>query len=380
MATTDPDHDAALAPALRETLAPALRETLDPALREALTGAFGAPEFVLPWIDRLLEPDELRLVAALAAGPLTLPATVAALGIVVSPAFFERAVRRAVIDRPTPDVVALADFASRLEIWTLFEGWKDLPLEVRRALADWQLARYVDDKRSQVEALLAGDQPQPGLENAEYLLLHEAAALVARAAHVYLWPCDCRAAMERCRKPSLVCLRFDNDRGLGWEISHERALAVLHDADRHGLMHTGEVGAADDQTPLSAGAICNCCADCCFPQLAGEVLGAARLWPRARYVARRDPATCGLCGRCARRCPFGAFSVGRGDHGEGGARQGGAGQRSQEQGGQGQGGAGRRPVGITFLHELCRGCGLCATGCPDGAIAMEALPGSGAGQ
>ena len=50
MITTDPERDAAF----------------DPALREALTGTFGAPELVLPWIDRLLEPDELRLVAALA--------------------------------------------------------------------------------------------------------------------------------------------------------------------------------------------------------------------------------------------------------------------------------------------------------------------------
>ena len=181
---------------------------------------------------------------------------------------------------------------------------------------------------------------------------------MARAAHVYLWPCDCRAAMERCRKPSLVCLRFDNDRGLGWEISHERALAVLRDADRHGLMHTGEVAAAADE-PLTAGAICNCCADCCFPQLAGAALGAARLWPRSRYVARRDPQTCTLCGRCARRCPFGAFTVG--------------------QGGQGARAAARRLLSVAFREDLCRGCGLCATGCPEGAITMEALAGDETG-
>jgi ferredoxin len=356
MTVDEPRHEATPKPGTREG-APdqGVREAkLDPDVREALTGVFGAPAFILPWIDRLLEPDELLLVAALAtAGMLTVPAAVAALGRPVSLEFFERAVRRGIIDRPTPEVVVLSDFASRLEIWTLFEGWKDLPDDVRRALADWQLARYIDDKRSQVEDLLAGEQPQPGLENAEYLLLAEAEALIARAEHVYLWPCDCRAVMEGCRKPSLVCLRFDNQRGLGWEISHERAVAVLRDADRHGLMHTGEVGAAADQTPLTAGAICNCCADCCFPQLAGQALGATRLWPRARYVAARDAALCGGCGRCARRCPFGAFVV--------------------EPGGRGQKNAGRLPLGVAFDKELCRGCGLCATGCPDGAIAMAPL-------
>jgi len=325
---------------------------LGPELRAALTGAFGAPELALAWIDRFLEPDELRLVAALAAGPLTLPAAAAAFERSAPPEFFERAVRRAVIDRPTHDTVALADFASRFEVWTLFEGWKDLPHDVRRALADWSLARYVEAKRPQVESLLAGEAPQPGLENAEYLLLPEAEALLARAAHVYLWPCDCRAAMERCRKPSLVCLRFNNDRGLGWEISHERAVQVLRDADSHGLMHTGEVAIAGEHTPITAGAICNCCGDCCFPQLAAEALGATRVWPRVRYVAERDPATCTSCGRCARRCPFGAFAI------EAGARA---------------KGAARGSASVTFRPALCRGCGLCATGCPEGAITMTPL-------
>jgi len=349
----------------RSDLDPAPRGALtglDPALREALTGAFRAPDLALPWIDRFLEPGELRLVAALgAAGMLGIPAAASAIGGVVSPEFFARAQRRGVIDRPTPDVVTLADFSSRLEVWALFEGWKDLPDEVRRGLAEWDLARYVDDKRAQVASLLAGEEPAPQLENAEYLLLTEAEALLARAEHVYLWPCDCRALMERCRKPSLVCLRFANDRGLGWEISHERAVAVLRDADRQGLMHTGEVAAAGEE-PLTAGAICNCCADCCFPQLAGEALGAARLWPRVRYVAVRDDAACTSCGRCARRCPFAAFAP------EEGAK-GGAAQRETA--------AGRRAAAEPaprFDPALCRGCGLCATGCPAGAIAMTQLP------
>jgi Pyruvate/2-oxoacid:ferredoxin oxidoreductase delta subunit len=329
---------------------------LAPASRAALTGPFGAPEFVLPWIDRLLEPDEVRLLTALvAAGPLTLPAAAAALGKPVSPAFFERCRRRAVVDRPTPDILINATFSARLDTWAMFEGWKDLPVDVRRKLSDWRLAGYVDDKREQVERLLAGEEPYPGLENAEYLLLHEAEALVGRAEHVYLWPCDCRAVMGRCRKPSHVCLRFENERDLGWEISSERAVDVLRDADRHGLMHTGEVARVDaaGDEPVARGGICNCCADCCFPHLAAEALGAQKVWPRTRYVARRDAAACTRCGKCARRCPFGAFTTAQVAHGHGSAA--------------------RWPIEIAFDEFLCRGCGLCHTGCPENAIAMATL-------
>ena len=37
-----------------------------------------------------------------------------------------------------------------------------------------------------------------------------------------------------------VCLRFDNDRGLGWEISRERAAEILLQTDKAGLMHTAD--------------------------------------------------------------------------------------------------------------------------------------------
>jgi Pyruvate/2-oxoacid:ferredoxin oxidoreductase delta subunit len=329
---------------------------LDPASCAALTGAFGAPEFVLPWIDRFLELDEVRLVTALAAaGPLSLPAAAAALGKPVSRGFLVGCGGGGVFPPPTPDTLVVAGFAARLDVWAMFEGWKDLPADVRRTLCGWQLDGYVEDKREQVERLLAGEQPYPGLENAEYLLLGEAEALVARAEHVYLWPCDCREMMGRCRKPSSVCLRFENDRDLGWEISHERAIDVLRDADRHGLMHTGEVAPIDaaGDGPVMSGAICNCCADCCFPHLAAEALGAQKLWPRARYVARRDDAACTRCGRCARRCPFGAFAATKIDSGGGGDAP--------------------RSIEITFDETLCRGCGLCHTGCPESTITMTPL-------
>lgn len=91
--------------------------------------------------------------------------------------------------------------------------------------------------------------------------------------------------------------------------------------------------------------VCNCCTDCCFPHLAAERLGVAAVWPRRRHRAVVAAAACTLCGRCVKRCPFGALSLG--DE-------------------------------LKAHSGLCRGCGLCATGCPEGALAMEPLVASAA--
>ena len=55
-----------------------------------------------------------------------------------------------------------------------------------------------------------------------------------------------------------------------------------------------------------------------------------------------DEDGCFACGRCARRCPFGAITAG--------------------------------PSGVPELDPAaCRGCGVCATGCSEDAIAMRPL-------
>ena len=222
----------------------------------------------------------------------------------LSDADVERAHHRGMLDRAADGRIALADFHARFEIWAIFEGWKDVPAEIRAALNDWELEQYEERKRPQIEALRAGREPDPGLENSEYLLLHEAEALLERVDRIYLWPCNCRSMMGECSKPVNTCLRFSNERGVGWEISRERAVEIVRQANKAGLMQTGEV--VESRGGVT-GAICNCCADCCYPHLVSARLGAEKLWPRSRYVARHLTDECTACGRCARRCPFGAF-------------------------------------------------------------------------
>jgi Pyruvate/2-oxoacid:ferredoxin oxidoreductase delta subunit len=293
----------------------------------AAAAACGAPDFILPWLDRFYDADDVDLLRAAAAGSLE----------GVDGMRLERAVRRAVLNVGDEGSYTAADFHERLEIWAMFEGWKDVPLALRRQLADWDVDYYAHRIRADVEAVRDGRPGDSYEARYTYVLLGEAEAIVAAQDHVYLWPCDCRSIVGKCRKPVPVCLRFENDRGIGWEISRERALDILLRADKAGLMHTADLH--DD--PAESTAICNCCTDCCYPHLAAERLGTEDVWPVRRRVAHIDMDLCKSCGRCGLRCPFEAVV----------------------------GDSGGRPA---VDPALCRGCGLCATGCS--ADAIDLLP------
>ena len=340
----------------------------DPADRARFCAAFGVPALLEPWLDRFCEPVEIALVLELAAAPLSAEEVRGRIPEIDGEAL-ERAWRRGVVDRDAGGRLSPAGMHARFEVWALFEGWKDVPADVKAALNAWELDYYEERKRPQIEALLAGREPDQALENSAYLLLHEAEALLERVDHVYLWPCNCRAMTQGCEKPVLTCLRFSNNRGLGWEVSRERARDILRDANRAGLMATGEVAVVDGRVD---GAICNCCADCCYPHRVTERLGAAGLWPRSRYVARRVVEQCTVCGRCARRCPFGAFQAL-----DGVPEVPALGSKADGVAATTASASTRLASGrvIEFSSERCRGCGVCATGCPEGAMSWTHCPG-----
>ena len=182
----------------------------------AVAAAVGAPEFVLPWLDRFYDGNDVEVLLA-AGGPAGLAD--------VEPERLERALRRAVLDRDEAGAYAPATFADRLDICAMFEGWGTSRGDVRRRLADWATDDYAASVRDDLEALRSGAPGDSREIDYTYLLLPEAEAVIAAEEHVYLWPCDCRAIVGSCDKPVDVCLRFDNERGLGGEISRERAVA-----------------------------------------------------------------------------------------------------------------------------------------------------------
>ena len=313
---------------------------------------FGIPEFLNGWIDRFFEPLEIDLVLLFIEGPLDAATIGDHLGGAIQgeiQGFLDRAVRRGILNRLPDGRYEPAGFHSRFEVWALLEGWKDIPPNLRASLNAWELDHYEASHREEIRALQAGEPIPPERIWPRYLLLEEALDLMDRIPHIYLWPCNCRAMMGKCEKPVVTCLRFSNDRGIGWEVSAERAKEIIREANRKGLMQSGETGL--DAEGNITGALCNCCADCCYPHLLADRLDAAGYFPLSRYVARHSADECTGCGRCFKRCPFKAFRVVRPEPGKGSS--------SKPQ--------------VELDPERCRGCGLCATGCPEEAIKMAAL-------
>ena len=324
----------------------------------------GIPEFIVPWLDRFFEKAEIELVLLLAQKPLypgEIGDRVESWPDDLRPAVLEEWIRRiykrGTINREDGGHYAPSDFHTRFEIWAIFEGWQDIPPAVREQLNTWELSFYEQEHRSQIDGLKKGRKPDPTRIYPEYVLLEEAEALLERADHIYLWPCNCRAMIKQCNQTVYTCLRFDNDRGLGWEISKARAKEIMHDANAKGLMQSAEV--LETSNGDLNGGICNCCADCCFPHQLAQRLSAQKLWPMTRYVAHRIENRCIRCGKCARRCPFQAFTANKSKTNPSGLAE----DKDRQQ------------LLIRFDADLCRGCGVCSTGCPAEAIEMLTLNG-----
>ena len=269
--------------------------------------------------------------------------------------FLDGSCKRGIVSRFEKDRFQAADFHERFDSWALFEGWMDLPDDIRDRLNTWELEDYIQRHVNQVDILNNGKSRDPSLSWPEYVLLPEAMALLDKADHIYLWPCNCRSMMGCCAKNVYTCVRFSNHRDVGWEISPARVKEIIYKANKSGLMQNAEISSGPDGS--FSGAICNCCADCCFPHQLAEQRDAAKLWPLTRYVADHLVERCTSCGNCVKRCPFQAFTYGDSNR-----------ARNRES-------VGKKKERRTILFDksLCRGCGVCSTGCPENAIEMIRL-------
>lgn len=305
-----------------------------------------APAFIQPWLDRFYEPAEITLLEKLSSQP-SLPATDEVQfqnTFNLSPKTCQRLLLRSVLSNDG-GIIKIADFHDRYDIWALFEGFKDLPDDIRNRLNQWELDAYIQSNEKEVEQIRNTGQLDPSKVIPRYLLLEQTFDVIDQAENIYLWPCNCRSMIQACKKNRYTCLRFSNSQGQGYEISREKAKQIVKDANRKGLIQSGELG-WDEQGKLQ-GAICNCCTDCCFPHLLADRLKAEKIWPKSLAKAVWSKSKCSYCGLCAKRCPFQAFEYDA---------------KSKD-----------KTQRIHFYADRCRGCGLCAVTCPEACIEMKQI-------
>ncbi|MHB8992980.1 MAG: aldehyde ferredoxin oxidoreductase C-terminal domain-containing protein, partial [Chloroflexota bacterium] len=320
---------------------------------------FGVPEIALPYVDRIVTPEEMILVLAASDGPLTAELAARALDLSSSEAagLLDSAFRRAVLDRDEAEghsTYTPTSFYTRMDYFATFDpSWVDLPLEARRAMDEWMLRRYVERVRPNVERLMRGEPAQGSPGNDSVVLLHEAEAIIDAATTIAVVPCDCRSIARNCGKPLETCIQFNAvaekklARGYGRRLTAQEAKELVAWADRKGLMHTTDLEFGDEgPSPL-----CNCCADDCYVFRAAANLGSKGAWPHSRYVATHNTEACTMCGACVKRCHFGAF------HHDGTTVE----------------VAGLQVKRVVFDPTLCWGCGLCTATCLRDAIALGAL-------
>jgi len=158
-------------------------------------------------------------------------------------------------------------------------------------------------------------------------------------------PCICRKEQKMqgkgCDRPLEACISFGAadsyylETGAGRKASREEVLAILHLADKSGLVLQTSNG-------KDISWICCCCGCCC------GVLRNLKQSPRpadrvaAPFTARLDNDSCNGCGICEQRCQMDAIEL---------------------------------ADGRTDLDSSrCIGCGLCVSTCPTKALTLQRKP------
>ena len=149
--------------------------------------------------------------------------------------------------------------------------------------------------------------------------------------------------LQNCDLPRNTCIfldkRVETIVECGWAkwITKEHAKTIVSETHKQGPVHLAfHQSKNPDQRPSE---ICSCC-PCCCQALQGLLqMNMKGLVEPSEFVATFDPETCSQCNICVDRCQFEA--------------------RALDSNGN-----------IVFRQDLCFGCGLCVTTCPENSIEL----------
>ena len=183
----------------------------------------------------------------------------------------------------------------------------------------------------------------------KFLPSQEILALLSRSNVTGISNCYCRETQRKhsntpnCDHPIKTCIHIGFGKSLREipyksenlvKVSKKEIKQLLEESDRRGLVHQ----IIYFPNPLFYYVVCNCCPCCCVIMNKFLKSGSPQMI-RSDFIAYTDLTKCNDCGFCEQYCNFGARKI------------------IEKQ--------------LKFFSELCFGCGLCVSKCPEKVITLK---------
>ncbi len=151
---------------------------------------------------------------------------------------------------------------------------------------------------------------------------------------------DCKGTVENCMAFGAAA-NYVVAEGIGRNVDIEESMAILKQAEKEGLIHIST------NTVNKHGFICNCCACCCGIIGSSVKMNRLDIFEKSDYVPVVDQDKCTKCKKCIEICSFHALLYRMGEKDD----------KSEDR--------------VIVREDACIGCGVCASNCPSGAIALK---------
>jgi len=151
---------------------------------------------------------------------------------------------------------------------------------------------------------------------------------------------ECERTVENCLVFGIPA-KFVVDEGIGKYITVEETLNILKQAEKEGLVHLTQ------NTIDRQGFICNCCTCCCGILSTAVKYNYWNIFQKSDYLPVIDEEKCKKCKKCVDICQFYALSYKSGE------------SKAEDK--------------ILVREDVCIGCGICASNCPQEAINLKKI-------